>query len=102
MTERELEIELTKLIITIADDYGLEVRTDYSGRGMYGKTCMAVVGRDVDFWQFTLALGGEFATHDEGMEMLDMMGDPPSRDNMGLSMVWYWPGLQFAEEVNDG
>ena len=45
-----MKLELAKAIVAVADDAGREVtlQEDYSGRGMYGATCAAVVGAQSD------------------------------------------------------
>jgi hypothetical protein len=59
------------------------VRTDYSGRGMYGKRCFGIVVRYKSDLEETLEAAGDFA---------EDFGDP-LWDNMGLSYIAYWPWL---------
>jgi hypothetical protein len=59
--------ENQKQFVRDAEAQGHEVRYDYSGRGMYGRQCPAVV-----------CAPGEFGTK-----------AAISRDNMGLDMVFY-------------
>jgi hypothetical protein len=72
----------------LADNYELKFQDDYSGRGMYGKECIGVVGTWSDMYQFLLALG-----EDEDIRDLFALEGAPRSDNMGLDTVWYWPGL---------
>lgn len=61
-------------------------RSDYSGRGMFGQTC----------------LGADFDSEYEWMECLDELKEsfPEitwnsfSTDSMGLGRVYYWRGVQ--------
>ena len=60
-----------------------EIRTDYSGRGMFGDTCVGIVLKDEgDLFQFARLLDDDLA------ELLDN----PRWDSMGLREIAYWPG----------
>jgi hypothetical protein len=67
-------------IISKAEETGLDVRHDYSGRGMFGKTCLGVVGamEDLD------ALLSEVKGSASGLR----------KDNMGLDYIYYWPEIK--------
>lgn len=64
------------------------VRTDYSGRGMYGKQCFGIVVR----YQSDLEEILEAAGSDVAEDMSD-----PIWDNMGLSYIAYWPEITVAD-----
>ena len=68
------------------DAWDLDVREDYSGRSMYGDTCVAVTGRDSDESALFLAIGYLI-----GAEELDEDAGRWFRraDNMGLGWVRY-------------
>ena len=71
--------------IVIAAGYATngEVRTDYSGRGMFGRTCYAI----------TADRSGELSAE------IARQGLPtPEWDSMGLGVVAYWPGIEGAKE----
>ncbi len=79
-TQRKLRSELNLLLAKMkAEGYG-SVRDDYSGRGMFGRTCPVIVTSDPDAVQ-------EWAVH-EGF-------NAGAVDGMGLDSVVYWP--EFAE-----
>ena len=62
----------------------------YSGRGMYGKTCLAITG-DIDPIEI-----GFYLAKTSVMENEDF---PPTKQNsMGLSIVLYWPRVPYVEE----
>jgi hypothetical protein len=63
----------------LADAFHGEVREDYSGRCMYGKTC---IGITVDPCYATKLI--------EEAAALGIKGS--SRDNMGMQMIVYWTG----------
>jgi len=73
-----------------------EVRPTYSGRGMYGKTCVGVVVDSTTevapilFEEYKEAEGD-----DEYRALLDaLLSTAPHTDSMGLSMIVYWPGVR--------
>lgn len=83
MYENEMDA-LTRAAEELELDLG--VRTDYSGRGMYGATCFALTGDFDDLFQAVQAAAIEVG------EIIPT----PRRDSMGLGSVWYWP--EWREE----
>ena len=77
-----------------------DVRYDYSGRGMFGNECIAIV---TDEGCFSIAtslqeISDEYEDDDEVSEMIEsMLGREPRQDSMGLSTVYYWPAVEVAE-----
>jgi hypothetical protein len=67
-------------IISKAEKLGLNVYHDYSGRGMFGKTCLGVAGsmQDLD------TLLSEIKGSAQGLR----------KDNMGLDYIYYWPEIE--------
>jgi hypothetical protein len=79
--------------VAALDQAGLDddaLRDSYSGRAMFGSTCVGLV---CDIGQFALfcASVGSF------MDDWEWVGRVHS-DQMGLSTVWYWPGIQLTEK----
>lgn len=72
----------------------MEVRS-YSGRGMYGDTCVAVVLGDYSStWTLALAIA------DANNGNADLFGLPePRSDSMGLGTVLYWPSLKWPADA---
>jgi len=65
-------------IESVAKDAGWEVRRDYSGRGMFGKTCVGIVcRRPIMAIEFVAELGVRGA----------------KIDDMGLDSIVYWPAV---------
>ena len=109
---------IQSMIQEIASECDMEFRDDYSGRGMYGKQCIAVVGSRDQFDQFRSEIVSFLmdeiysATIDaESEEEMDAAQDLLSsyqefvrqlfnsrEDNMGRDMVFYWPSLQAEEK----
>ena len=85
--------ELSKKLIEALEAGGWETRS-YSGRGMYGKTCVSVRDGDerVSAWEiakhlFSEEYDGEFDRVPE-----------PQQDQLGLGIVLYWPGYEWPED----
>jgi hypothetical protein len=71
---------LKEKILGKAEEMGMNIRHDYSGRGMFGKTCLGVVGsmQDLDI------LLSEIPGSAVGLR----------KDNMGLDYIYYWPDIE--------
>ena len=70
------------------------IRPNYSGRAMYGKTCLAIIYDDLgDLLRFIAAL-------DHGGVDLDWLGDA-RQDSMGLGAIAYWPGVTVEGAPTD-
>jgi hypothetical protein len=74
------------------EDNGYECRS-YSGRGMYGKNCLGVVV-DAKIEMFHLA-------YEAGQQQVQFYLEKMEWDSMGLSTIFYWPGVPFVEEEDD-
>jgi len=77
MTNDERTNELWQIAQRVNGDY----RSDYSGRGMYGSKCVAIVieGRDQEYRM---------------TKELEELGFPePTWDSMGFGAVAYWPSI---------
>ena len=60
----------------------------YSGRGMYGKTCVAInLDNDAQLWDLAFELGKKSEYF-----------PAPKTDSMGKGIVVYWPSIQWEEE----
>jgi hypothetical protein len=92
------------MIRDAADEVGGEVREDYSGRGMYGATCMGIV---VEAWaaQGIIQSIAAAVASEEGWDSLydegeDLQADYEeevearmSSDSMGLRAIYYFRGV---------
>lgn len=85
---------IRELIKEYCENEGLNYRENYSGRGMYGKSCVAV-----DCNNPLVALAGIFAylvdSDDDidGYDVLSTLGEP-REDSMGMGRVLYFPELK--------
>lgn len=81
--------ERIKQICNIIDSGGFEPRS-YSGRGMYGESCLGV---DLDGTYDLFTLG--FAFGDAGIEM-----PAPDTDGMGTGIIAYWRRIPSPEKTD--
>ena len=94
-----------EILNTLAEYHDEEdIRADYSGRSMYGRTCLGYTGESVALFTFHLALSIMRADRAENEddpdlfemeEMMILLGDPRS-DSMGRSVIHYWPNVQVT------
>lgn len=83
--------EVVKLIDAL-EDAGL-APLSYSGRGMFGKDCVATY---TGMWEVAKALFSE--EHDGAFDHLPQ----PNQDSMGLGRVLYWPSYEWPKDRNSG
>jgi len=70
-----------EIIEELADNFG-KFRKDYSGRGMYGETCVGIVT-------------GDPTGCIEEAEARGVRG--AVTDSMGLSIIVYWPKVKYPD-----
>jgi hypothetical protein len=109
-----IELSDEKGIVLGSDEGEIVVRPRYSGRGMYGATCVGIVhDSSVDTTPFVLALLWVLTTnmqterHDPSdvdlvalLETQYTLGRA-QHDSMGLSEITYWTRLGFAANEED-
>lgn len=86
----------------LLEDAGYETRS-YSGRGMYGMSCLAIVTDDslaqVCCNVFRILVSDivheGLTVQIETLEQLECV----CQDDMGLSQVYYWPKITYEENV---
>ena len=91
--------KLVKAIIDFCDEYDYSFRDSYSGRGMYGRNCVGVVGSSVletigDLLEY-LNENYEFDMSD----LIEMLLKGANTDSMGLGTIIYWQQLQMTDEL---
>lgn len=82
-------------LVDIAADFDDDAawRTDYSGRGMYGETCLAVV-TSMNPYAFAFNLGAGLAATGEAVGIdAETIMDRIRHDSMGKRVVLYWPTI---------
>lgn len=88
--------------------------TTYSGRGMYGDRCIAVIGGVRDLLSMWSGLHyminvrrqddaglAEIADSDDLERVMVMMGADAREDSMGLDKVYYFPNVTVAVVPTD-
>jgi len=85
---KHLNADQLRLLNDFCDDNDIELRKTYSGRCMYGKTCIGFV---TDMCLFTLgAYLINYIAEDDSL--IDIFMDAAiSQDSMGLSTIVYFP-----------
>ena len=78
----------------------------YSGRGMFGATCVGYVGDDLILFAFDLALATAGLDRDDPIMPSDLRDElehigAPYSDSMGMDTIWYWTRVTVAEDVDD-
>ncbi len=94
-------MELTisnELLEEISQEVDGSFRTDYSGRGMYGKSCVGIVAHSL------LALGAAISRLVEDEELREELVSNSLTDSMGYDTIVYWPRVTSsdADEDEDG
>ncbi len=72
---------------------GADFRSDYSGRCMYGKSCIGVVVEDTSSF---LMLFAYLAREVEEADLDDITN--VRQDSMGRKIIYYWPSIQMEED----
>lgn len=86
-----------------AIELGVEYRPDYSGRGMYNRSCIGVVGAFSDCMDVIksvliyvhnaeLDCGNDDTAYDFESALGDLLDY--NQDSMGRSVILYWPSMQ--------
>lgn len=85
---------IKELVKEYCEDEGLDYREEYSGRGMFGRSCAAII---CDNPLNTLCgLFAYIVDSDEDLDGYDVqyaLGEP-KEDSMGMSSVLYFPKLK--------
>ena len=85
----------------------VEVLEDYSGRGMYGATCLAIVTRSTDGDAQNLGdilnaiyfMGLEMDIDKDNTDAITAVLRSAQTDSMGYDTVIYFPAAQTSQEV---
>lgn len=65
----------------------------YSGRGMYGRQCVAISGEYINPFVVALLLAERAPLH--GIDVIDI--PVPDTDSLGRGIVVYWPQVEWPE-----
>lgn len=89
---------IDRAILEAAQAEGIEVREDYSGRGMYGGECFGIVGSLNGLLTFAAILAGSCDNEEEAADVLSDLAQAAQEDSMGRQSIYYFPGWTFKEE----
>ena len=97
MFVNQISTELSNLIRQTAEDCNMQIREDYSGRGMFGRTCFGLVYSGTAGQLCACFLR---AMDDDGtgtaQELADLLDDMRT-DSMGYDTIYYFPGWELEE-----
>jgi len=65
----------------------------YSGRGMYGKRCLAIAGENIDL----LNIGYILPSYVDD----NQMPEETRFDTFGTGVVYYWPDIPYLDEEDE-
>lgn len=98
-----MEISKSEVIHALWDadiDVDTDIHFEYSGRGMYGRTCFGFVGNEEQYAEFLYSLIE--SNHEEGdcvsnaIQVAREFSSRVSRDSMGYSTIYYFPGITLT------
>lgn len=96
---------LARLIEEAAEDTGVSFRPNYSGRGMYGRSCVGIVGSSQDLAAVMTEVAYNLAPLSaEGWEGNQRLREELeslfqySSDSMGMGRIFYWQHLALDEQ----
>jgi hypothetical protein len=84
-----------ELLKDISREVDGSVRTDYSGRGMYGDSCVGIVASDL------LELGAAIARIVEDDELREELVSNSRTDSMGYDTIVYWTRVTCDDADED-
>lgn len=90
--------ELENAIRNAADNCGFAIRSDYSGRGMFGQECFGIVANSIG--KVVASILRNIDDPDVIEEFAGVLENLHS-DSMGLSSIFYFPNFEFGEEEDD-
>lgn len=85
--------------IRVLEALGYEPRA-YSGRGMYGKRCVAIELTDqAELWKLAVDIGSTMEkVFSFSWSTITDIRRPPKIDSMGRGIVAYWPSIEWEVE----
>jgi hypothetical protein len=94
--------ELVKDAVDNTGDEGVSFYNGYSGRGMYGRKCIGVVGSEKGCMQVVAEVLKQAHSDPSSDLEFDTVADTLldyDRDSMGRDIIMYWPQLDVLEVV---
>jgi len=92
-----LTTEQLNAVQDFAEHIDVDIRCNYSGRGMFGRNCIGFI---TDMQPFTLAMDmAEYAADDDDFPIAAFRNAGPSVDDMGMSGIIYFPSISIEDDV---
>lgn len=85
-------MNVKEILIDFCDCNELQYMTDYSGRGMFGKTCFGVVCDNI--LSTLVQIVDTLRDSEDIKNAYDVLGTPKT-DTFGLSYILYFPNIQM-------
>lgn len=80
------------------EDGDASIREEYSGRGMYNRTCFGVTfNRESDSYKFLVSLALILAKEGEDDQAPYVLAAAATTDSMGTGMILYFPGFTLED-----
>lgn len=90
------KLHLEELIANSEEYQEVHTDNDYSGRGMFGQKCLGISGSTSALDMFLIDLVADAPNKKVRKELRDMI-KAMRRDQLGLGMIYYFPGFQLPE-----
>lgn len=88
-----MKIDRTELL-DLAEEEDITIYPDYSGRGMFGRQCIGVVGSPSDLVRFITDVIPRIESSDDELGAQASAWLYLQKDDMGLDSIFYWPNIQ--------
>lgn len=97
MFKQTISKELSNVIREVAEDCDIQIHDDYSGRYMYGATCLGLSVEGSASSLFAAFIRGLKNADNHIMEEAAEMFDDMKTDTLGLGTIFYFPGWGLNE-----
>lgn len=86
---------ITPATVEVLEQHYDDVRSDYSGRGMYGASCFGIVsdGSGWNLVQSLMELRADAEDEDLAEDLQTLLDSEPSTDSMGYDTIYYWRNI---------
>jgi hypothetical protein len=94
---------VARIVSEFCDELGYDFRPHYSGRGMYGDTCIGIVHADASFevaMQMAVFIVDRAEDTDDAVNTL-LLFEGARYDNMAGDVITYWPRITASDEETE-
>lgn len=100
--------KLLKLIVDLHNGEDFLVKVNYSGRGMFGKECLGIVGSDTTtiIYKIMDSIMVKYSDEKDTQlelfhELTEILSGGSKQDSMGLECIVYFPYVEIDEEKKE-